>query len=395
MGLFAARHRYILREILAPFILGLAIFTFILLMGRLLRLVELVLNKGVPLVDIIKLFVFLLPSFLVLTLPLAFLLGVLLGFGRLSTDAEIIALKSSGISLYDLSKPVLVLSLLVSLATGALSVWIQPHGDRAFKEQVFHIAHNRATIGIEPRVFNDEFDGLVLYANDVEDKSGLLEGLFISDQRLEQEPSIIIADKGRAIPDPDQFTLSLRLRDGTIHRQLDRKNDEAYQIIDFDSYDVQLDLGSQLRDISERRVKESELSFSELQKLISESEGTQRNAYLVEHHQRLVLAPAATLLAIIGIPLGIQSRRSGRGSGFALALIVFLAYYLLFSFAQALGTEGIMPPWLVLWLPNGAFLFSGIWLLHFTAQEKKMAVFERFDEWKRRQVRRIRRRRLD
>ncbi len=395
MGLFAARHRYILREILAPFALGLAIFTFILLMGRLLRLVELVLNKGVPLIDIIKLFVFLLPSFLVLTLPLAFLLGVLLGFGRLSADSEIIALKSSGISLYDMSKPVLALSLVVSLATGVLSVWAHPHGKRAFKEQVFHIAHNRATIGIEPRVFNDEFDGLVLYANDVEDNSGLLKGLFISDQRMAQEPSIIIADQGRAIPDPDKLTLNLRLRDGTIHRQLDRKKDEAYQIIDFDSYDVQLDLGSQLRDISERRVKESELSFSELQSLISESEGTQRNAYLVEHHQRLALAPAATLLAIIGIPLGIQSRRSGRGGGFALALMVFLAYYLLFSFAQALGAEGIMPPWLVMWLPNIAFLISGIWLLHFTAQEKKMTAFERFDEWKRRQLQRIRRRRLD
>ncbi len=392
---FAARHRYILREILAPFALGLAIFTFILLMGRLLRLVELVLNKGVPLTDIIKLFIFLLPSFLVLTLPLAFLLGVLLGFGRLSTDSEIIALKSSGISLYDMFKPVLALSLLVSLTTGVLSVWAHPHGKRAFKEQVFHIAHNRATIGIEPRVFNDEFDGLVLYANDVEDKSGLLKGLFISDQRLEQQPSIIIADLGRAIPDPDKFTLSLRLRDGTIHRQLGRKNDEAYQIIDFDSYDVQLDLGSQLRDISERRVKESELSFNELQSLIEESEGTQRNAYLVEHHQRLALAPAATLFALIGIPLGIQSRRSGRGGGFALALTVFLAYYLLFSFAQALGAEGIMPPWLAMWLPNGFFLISGAWLLHFTAREKKISAFERFDEWKRRQIQRIRRRRLD
>lgn len=395
MGLFSARHRYILQEILAPFALGLAIFTFILLMGRLLRLVEMVLNKGVPLLDIIKLFLFLLPTFLVLTLPLAFLLGVLIGFGRLSTDAEIVALKSSGVSLYDMARPVLALSLVVALATGVLSVWAHPYGKRAFKEQVFHIAHNRATIGIEPRVFNNDFDDLVLYANEVEDKSGILKGLFISDQRMEREPSIIIASQGRAISDSEKLTLTLRLRDGAIHRQLDRRTDEAYQIIDFDSYDVQLDLGAQLRDISERRVKESELSFNELRTLIDQTEGAQHNQYLVEFHQRLALAPAAILFALIGLPLGIQSRRTGRGGGFALALTVFLTYYLLFSFAEAIGAEGFLPPVVAMWLPNIAFLLAGVWLLHFTAHEKKIAAFGRFDAWKRRQIQRLRRRRPD
>lgn len=135
MGIFAKRHRYILRETLTPFLLGLAIFTFVLLMGRLLRLVEMVLNKGVPLIDILKLFAFLLPSFLVLTLPLAFLLGVLLGFGRLSSEAEVIALKSSGISLYDMAKPVLALAVAISLATALLSVFAQPQGKRASKSR--------------------------------------------------------------------------------------------------------------------------------------------------------------------------------------------------------------------------------------------------------------------
>lgn len=394
MGIFAKRHRYILRETLTPFLLGLAIFTFVLLMGRLLRLVEMVLNKGVPLIDILKLFAFLLPSFLVLTLPLAFLLGVLLGFGRLSSEAEVIALKSSGISLYDMAKPVLALAVAISLATALLSVFAQPQGKRAFKEQVFHIAHSRATIGIQPRVFNDEFSGLVLYANAVDDRAGTMDGLFISDQRLGSEPSVIVARSGRAVPDQKNLSMTLRLKDGSIHRQLDRKGEKAYQIINFDNYDIQLDLGEELRQASERQRKESELTLTELQERLENASGKERNKYLVERHQRMVMPLAPILFALIGIPLGIQSQRSGRGGGFALALGVFLTYYLIFSFAETLGTEGVAPPALAMWLPNLFFLLAGMFLLRHTAQEKKLVIFDRMDEGLRRLMRRLRRRKL-
>lgn len=391
--LFARRHRYIFRETLAPFLLGVVVFTFVLLMGRLLRLVELVLNKGVPLVDILKLFAFLLPSFLVLTLPLAFLLGVLLGFGRLSADAEIVALKSSGVSLYDMARPVACLALVVAAATAVLTFYAQPQGKRAFRDQVFEIANSRATVGMTAGVFNDEFEGLVLFANAIDERSGSMQGLFISDERGGMEPSVIVARSGRAVPDAENLTLTLRLRQGAIHRQAERGGESIYQIIDFDTYDIQLDLGKELRNYRERQKRESEMSLAELKQAMAAADTNQRRKYEVETHQRLVMPLAPLLFALIGIPLGIQSQRSSRGGGFALALAVFLAYYLFFSLAETLGTEGLVPPALAMWLPNLLFLAAGIALLRMTAQEKKLLLFERLDEMGRRLILRLRHRR--
>lgn len=390
---FARRHRYIFRETLAPFLLGVVVFTFVLLMGRLLRLVELVLNKGVPLVDILKLFAFLLPSFLVLTLPLAFLLGVLLGFGRLSADAEIVALKSSGVSLYDMARPVACLALVVAAATAVLTFYAQPQGKRAFRDQVFEIANSRATVGMTAGVFNDEFEGLVLFANAIDERSGSMQGLFISDERGGMEPSVIVARSGRAVPDAENLTLTLRLRQGAIHRQAERGGESIYQIIDFDTYDIQLDLGKELRNYRERQKRESEMSLAELKQAMAAADTNQRRKYEVETHQRLVMPLAPLLFALIGIPLGIQSQRSSRGGGFALALAVFLAYYLFFSLAETLGTEGLVPPALAMWLPNLLFLAAGIALLRMTAQEKKLLLFERLDEMGRRLILRLRHRR--
>lgn len=391
---FARRHRYILRETLAPFVLGVAIFTFVLLMGRLLRLVEMVLNKGVPLSDILKLFLYLLPSFLVLTLPLAFLLGILLGFGRLSGDAEVTALKSSGVSVYDMARPVAAMALVVALMTAALTLLAQPQGKRAFRDQVFEIAHSRATIGIAPRVFNDEFDGLVLYANEIDDRSQTMQGLFISDERVGSEASIIVARSGRAVPDQKNLSLTLRLRDGSIHRLMDRRGEAVYQIIDFDHYDIQLDLGSELRSFRERQKRESEMTLAELNTAIGKVEDdTQLRKYQVEKHQRLVMPLAPLLFALIGIPLGIQAQRTSRGGGFALALAIFLIYYLVFTLAETLGVEGFVPPVAAMWLPNLLFLAAGVVLLRMTAQERRLHLFERLDELGRQWIRALRKRR--
>jgi lipopolysaccharide export system permease protein len=267
-------HRYIAREIAIPTILGLTIFTFVLLMGRILKLVEMVINKGIPVGEVAKLFGYLLPSFLVITIPLAFLLGVMLGFSRLSADSETIAMKASGISLYGMLKPVLALAMLASLTTAYLTLHAGPSGNSAFRTQVFQIAASRASTGFQPRVFNDEFDGLVLYAGDIQERGGTLEGVFISDERVGTTPSIILARTGRVIPDRDALTLTLRLEDGAIHRRPIDKGRDNYQVIDFNTYDINLNLGQQLPDTPQRRKKESELSTSELQEALDQTENS-------------------------------------------------------------------------------------------------------------------------
>jgi len=371
-------HRYIAREITIPTLLGLVIFTFILLMGRILKLVELVINKGIPAREVAKLFGYLLPSFLVITIPLAFLLGVLLGFSRLSADSETIALKASGISLYGMLKPVLALALLASLFTAYLTLYAGPSGNSAFRTQVFQIAASRASAGFQPRVFNDEFDGLVLYASDIEERSGTLEGVFISDERVGNTPSIILARTGRVIPDRSALTLTLRLEDGTIHRRPSDKDQDTYQVISFSTYDVNLNLGQQLPETQQRRRKDSELSTSELQKARDQAEDpAERSSLTVEWHRRLILPMAPLLFALIGVPLGIRSQRSGRGGGFSTGLVVFLIYYLLLSFAETLAVEGGLNPVPIIWAPNALFLTGSLVLLYLSAQEKHLLLFER------------------
>jgi len=378
-------HRYIAREIVVPTLLGLTIFTFVLLMGRILKLVELVINKGIPAWEVAKLFGYLLPSFLVITIPLAFLLGVLLGFSRLSADSETIALKAAGVSLYGMLKPVLLLAALASLTTAYLTLYAGPSGNSAFRTQVFQIATSRASAGFQARVFNDEFDGLVLYASEIQERSGVLEGVFISDERVGTTPSIILARTGRVIPDRDALTLTLRLEDGTIHRRPTSKGGNNYQVINFNTYEINLNLGQQMPDTPQRRKKESELSNSEL---LAAREGAQdpeeRNSLIVEWHRRLILPLAPLLFGLVGLPLGIRSQRTGRGGGFATGLVVFLVYYLMLSFAETLAVEGGLYPIPIIWAPTVLFLVGSLVLLYLSAQEKQPLLYDRLLEGVRR-----------
>ncbi len=373
-------YRYISREVVIPTALGLLIFTFVLLMGRILKLVEMVINKGVPFVDIALLFAYLLPAFLVITIPLAFLLGVLLGFGRLSADSEVIAMKSSGISLYQMILPVLAIAALASIATGMLTLFLEPAGNSAFRSQVFQIASSRASIGILPRVFNDEFDGLVIYTNEVDDRTSVMDGIFISDERVGSTPSVILARQGRIISDSQALSLTMRLSDGTIHRHAVDAKEDTYQIIDFDTYDINLNMGQELTSNS-RQKKPKELTMAELrERQQSAVPPEMRRAYAVEIQKRLVLPMAPLIFALVGVPLGIQSQRSGRGGGFAIGLLVFLAYYVVFSLTGTLAEEGGLPPAPTMWLPSLLFIGGGLYLLRQTALERRFLLFERISE---------------
>ncbi|HAD04708.1 MAG: LPS export ABC transporter permease LptF [Desulfuromonadales bacterium GWD2_61_12] len=364
--------RYIFREITVPMLLGLVVFTFVLLMGRSLKLVELVINKGIPFGDIARLFLYLLPAFLVITIPLAFLLGVLLGFGRLSSESEVVAFKASGVDLYALAKPALLLGIFATAATGYLTLFVEPAGNSAFRTQVFKIATSRASVGLKPTIFNDDFDGLVLYTSEIEDRSGKMKGVFISDERAGDAPAAIFAKNGRIISDPVLLTLTLRLEDGSIHRRLTGKKEGAYQVIDFSSYDINLNIGQNLASGQKRIKKDNELPLTTLlETRRTAPEAARRTSATVELNKRCILALAPLLFALVAVPLGISSHRSGRGSGFSLALGVFLVYYVLLSFAKTLVVESHFPV-ILLWLPNLLFLMGGLTLLRFSAQERPL-----------------------
>ncbi len=368
-------HRYTLKEISVPTLLSLLIFTFVLLMGKIPRLVELVINKGVPAAEIVKLFSYLLPTFFSVTVPLSFLLGILLAFGRFSADSEYIALKASGISLYNLVKPVLLLAIIFSLLTAWITTTIEPASKTAFRGKLFQIASSNASVSVRPGIFNDEFAGIVLYTRGMDDERGIMQDVFISDERDSETPTTITARQGRFISDPNQYSLTLRLSDGSIHRRPANIKHTTYQTISFNNYDINLDVGRQLGNKSRHRSR-SELSWSELNNAIDKASRINTKFHLqVEKHERVVIAFAPLVLVLIGVPLGLQSQRSGKGAGFTMALLVFLVYYVLLSLAGNIADKGLLPAAIILWLPNFCFFLGGSWLLHRTAIEKPLQIF--------------------
>jgi lipopolysaccharide export system permease protein len=362
--------RYLLREIAAPMVMALVIFTFVLMMGRSQKLMEMVINKGVPLGQIFHLIANLLPAFLVLTIPVALLIGVLLAFGRLSAESELVALKACGVNLSLLMRPVLVLALLSCLITAALTLYIEPTANAAFRRQAFAIASSIATIGIQPMTFNDDFSGLVLYAAEVDDKNGKMSNIFIADERPGTLPATIFASTGGIQIDQDDQSLNLRLKDGAIHRHDD--NNDAYQIIQFETYGLRVNLNDSEDKGKVLNRKESELNLPDLLQARKTPQDTKEARILnAALQKRFVMASTPLIFILIGVPLGIRSQRSGRGANFALALFIFLLFYILFTLSKTLVIDLGLPA-LFMWLPVVVFTSAGLFLLRAAANEREI-----------------------
>jgi lipopolysaccharide export system permease protein len=354
--------------------MSLLIFSFVVLLGRIPRLTEMIISKGVPATDIIALFAFLMPTFLSVTVPLSFLLGILLAFGRLSADSEYIAMKASGISLYSMVVPVAFLALFFTLLTATITLLIEPASKSALRAKIFQIASTSLNVSVKPGVFNDDVPGIVLYAQGVDERQGIMRDVFISDERNNSTPTTITAREGLFISNADSLVLTLRLRNGEIHRQPGSTEQDTYQTISFTNYDINLDFSEQLRQ-GQRSRSRGEMSWTELNQAIqAAAPGRQRYRLEAELHERLVIACAPLVLILIGIPLGLQSQRSGKGAGFTLALVVFLVYYVLLSFAGTLADKGILPAVLILWLPNLVFLAGGSFFLYRAASERPVQI---------------------
>jgi lipopolysaccharide export system permease protein len=364
-------YRYLLKELFPSFFLGLVGFTFILLTGRILQLTELFVNKGIPLTYILKLLYFLLPSFFVLTIPMATLLSVLLTFNRLSGDNEITALKASGVSLYQMTPSVWVLALSATLATTLLSLYSLPQANQASRSLLYQIASSKAHAGLRERVFNDDFEGLVLYVERVTPKTFQWENVFISDSRNAAEVQTIIAHQGMVLSDPQLLTVTLRLKNGAIHKLGDEP--DSYQKIDFNTYDLRLSLKIGWKDKKNDEKHPADMSLSELGKAIQALRLKKADVkpQMIKIHEKFSIPFACLVFGIIGIPLGLQSRasRGGKSIGFAWSIGVLLVYYLLTNAGTSLAERGILLLEVGMWAANVIFLALGIYLLIKAASE--------------------------
>jgi len=367
-------NRYILKELFYTFLLSIFVFTIVLILNKVLQLTELVVNKGVPLVTILKLLLFLFPSLLIIIIPISILVASITTFSRLSTDNEIIILKTAGISLYRLLLPIIILSLFAYLFTNFLTFKALPWGTQSFKNLMFQIIQSKASLDIKERIFNDYFDGLVIYVNEAPMSNKLMKGVFISDSRKSENPQTIIAKEGVLLTDPVSMKVLLRLKDGSIH-QLEKTKD-SYQLIHFSTYDLSLDIYKTLSAKKDEPKTLKEMTISDIKKKIgSLKRGTKEyNRALIEYYKKFSLPIACLILGFVGAPLGIVNRRSGRSGGFAISAIVVFFYYVMLTMGEGLGDEGKIHPLIAMWFPNLLLSIMGIYLVVKTGKESPFKI---------------------
>jgi lipopolysaccharide export system permease protein len=367
--------RYIFGEIIAPFVLGVAAFTFILLIARILKLVELVINRGVPILETVRLFSYILPFFLEVTVPTAMLLAILIALGRLSADSEIIALRASGVSLVQMSLPIAIFVVIAWMATSLLSLYVRPWGHAATRETLYRIAKTRAAVGLKANVFNDDFERLVIYVDEIEPASSRLRRVVISDRRTPGTQSTLFARRGRLVPNEGEQTLMLRLRKGSIHTF--NRTDGSYEKIDFGRYDVRLDLG--VPDGSSHKHKKTarEMTLPTLRRVIAKKEAAGQSAASerVEFHRKFSIPFACIVFGLVAIPLGIQPVRAVRSRGFAVSLVITFCYYLFLTAGETLAKSEVVPAAPAMWLPNIVFGIFGLYLFVATTRERRLPDF--------------------
>lgn len=360
--------RYIFKETAVPFLLGMAVFTFVLLMGRLLKLAEMVFAKGVPFLDVCRLILYMLPSFFLVSIPMAFLLAVLLAFGRLSADSEITAIKAGGIGLGALLAPVFSFAVLTYLATTFITVYALPWGNTSFKQFLYDVIESRAATTITEKVFNDDFPGLVVYVDNYNQTTHKISGILIHDERNPEEPMTIFASTGIIAASPQEKNLRLHLENGSIHRDIGAT---GYRLVEFSSYDLHVNLRQNAK---KDELDEKDLSLNQL---ISNRNNRQmsiksRMDVSTELHKRFALPFACIVFAMVGVPLGIQNQRSGRAGGFSAGIAILLLYYMVMSAGKTIAEKEILPPAIAVWLPNVLFIAFGIYLLRLAATERQV-----------------------
>ena len=352
--------RYIFAELLPPFLISVGALCFVMLTKELLRLVELFVSKGIGFLAVVKVFLHLLPSFLVLTLPIAGIIASITAFSRLSFDKELIAMRAAGLSLSRLAWPVFVFSTLVFGLTLVLSQWGQPWTSVSLKKLALSLLRDELTLALDKGVFNEPIPRMVIYVADTGHAAG---NIFISDERNAGELRVIVASDYTLLNDPGSSAVGIRLKNGTIHSR--PYEIDQYQQISFSTYDLKLTLDPNLYSAAEERPTR--------QAILEELERTQwqdplARRRLMESYKDLAFPTAALIFGMLGIPVGIVSKRSGRIGGFTAGVLIIIVYYVLNVLFEFFVTTGVLPPFAGAWLPNTAFLLTGLALFYRVSQ---------------------------
>ncbi len=367
--------RYLFIEMMPPFAVNIMFFTLVFLLTQILDITNMIVNYQIGMGIVLLLLLYSMPFFLVFVTPMSVMVAVLLTFLRMSNDNEILAMKSCGISLYALVPSVSAFCFIGCLLTGFMSIFGVPWGEISLKKLTIEVASSHIDIGLKERTFNDSFKDVMLYVNKIDIKSKALIDVFIEDQRSKNLVITIVSPKGELFAEPGKPVFHLRLFSGIINQV--NLEDRSVNSIEFDTYEVNLDMGDALASARSGTPKdEKEMTLSELRQYLKETteKNTQYYVSLLEFHKKFSIPFACFALGLLAVPLGLHSKSARRSFGLGLGLAFFLLYYLLLSAGMVFGEAGVYPPVIGMWMPNIVIGGIGLWLLIRSVNDRPVSI---------------------
>jgi len=355
--------RYVVREVLPPFLLALLVFTFVLIIPFIIELAEQLIAKGVPTATILRVAATLLPQALALTIPMAMLIGLLVGLGRLSADREFVVMMACGISPFRLLQPILVFAVVCWGASSWVMLEAMPDGNQAYREITTRIVMDRAEGEVRPRVFFEDFPNVVLYVREVPTDGQGWRGVMAADTSNPSAPVIMLADRGRMVVDREAKTIDMVLENGFRHRTT-YEDPMAYEVVKFDRFILSLNPETVFprtgpaRGLRELRVEELHARAKEV-----EAQGISSHNEIMELHRKFSLPLSCFVFAFLGLALGASARKDGKFASIVMGIGVIFAYYVIMITTQSLTKGFWIPAWASTWLPNLILGIAGVMLL--------------------------------
>ena len=372
--------RYILKEVTSHALLGVMLFTFIIFMRDLGRLLELVVRNSAPLPSVAEIFLYTLPTTFMITLPMGVLVGILIGLSRMAADSEVTAVRASGMGAGMFVRVVSMFAITAWMFAMVNSIYVAPRAARALSALQDRLKASQASFEIQPRVFYEELKDHVLYVQDAIPSKGqsLWRGVFLADVSDPASPRITLAERGALLSESPE-KIRFHLEDGTQQELIPKARDQ-YSITTFEATDLpvevptsadrgfrdlqpvaELSLNGLLRNAARERAAAAVSAKTDPG--TSSYEYLKARYYEIEFQRRFGLPAACLVLAIVGIPLGLSAHKGGRSAGFVLTIVLVFVYYLFSLIGVSLARQGKISPWLGVWAGNSFFFLCGLFLL--------------------------------
>ncbi len=355
--------RYILREVTSHALIGVAVFTFVLFTRDLAHILELVVRNSAPLPSVAELFFFTVPVALIYTLPMGVLVGILIGLSRLAADSEITAMRASGIGVWGFLRSLSVFVVIAWSLALFNAVYVAPRSQAALGRLQDRLKGSQISFEVKPRVFYEGFPKLVLYVQDVKaaQRAAIWKGVFIADVTSSASPRITLAEQG-ILTSEGKNTLHLHLINGSTH-EIDARVPSNYQISTFEQTDVPIYLPQTDSGKEQEPAPIAQLPTRQLSHEAESKNAVAARWYYIELHRRFALPTACLVLALVGIPLGLSSKKGGKSTGFVLTIILVFGYYFVSLLGISLARQGRVPPAFGAWLADIVFFVLGAFLL--------------------------------